>query len=73
MYRQGVYGPRHQWIFWENSGHFDVVDDKYIGTGCNKQEVLHACNYLIVLNAAKPSPEDDESVVGDSGYVSPQV
>ncbi|KAI0219795.1 Gamma-aminobutyric acid type B receptor subunit 1 [Lamellibrachia satsuma] len=73
VYLQNVYGPRHQWLFWEKKQLFDLSDRRYLGTGCNKQQVLHAYNYLIVFSPTKPSKEDDDTIVGDSGYTTSEL
>ena len=67
-----MYGPRHQWLFWEKMQLFNMSEEKYLGTGCSKQQVMHAYNYLIVFSSIKPSKEDDDTIVGDSGYVGTQ-
>ena len=42
----------------------------YYGTGCTKQQVVQACNHMFVFSAATPSVEEENVVVGDTGYVS---
>ncbi|KAI0222007.1 hypothetical protein LSAT2_026749 [Lamellibrachia satsuma] len=73
VYLQNAYGPRHQWLFWNKQQYFNVPKKKYLDTGCSKQQVLHACNYLIMFSPAKPSKEDDDTIAGDSGYTTNQL
>ncbi|KAI0240075.1 Gamma-aminobutyric acid type B receptor subunit 1 [Lamellibrachia satsuma] len=73
VYLQNVYGPRHQWLFWEKKQLINLPEERYLGTGCSKQQVLYAYNYLIVFSPAKPSKEDDDTIVGDSGYTTSEL
>ena len=57
-------------LFWDQNGHFSLNEEKYEGTGCTMAQVHLACNYMIVVWAEEPSEEDEESMIGDSGYVS---
>ncbi|KAI0222008.1 Gamma-aminobutyric acid type B receptor subunit 2 [Lamellibrachia satsuma] len=73
VYLQKVYGSRHQWLFWEKQQLFNLSEEKYLRTGCSKQQIMYAYNYLIVFSPAKLSKEDDDTIVGDSGYTTSEL
>ena len=50
-----------------------MPEEAYYATGCTKQQVIHTCNYMFVFNPATPSVEEENVVVGDSGYVSANI
>ncbi|KAI0230313.1 Gamma-aminobutyric acid type B receptor subunit 2 [Lamellibrachia satsuma] len=73
VYLQNVYGPRHQWLYWEKKQLINLSEEKFLGTGCSKQQVFHVYNYLIVFSSTKPSKEHDDTIVGDSGYTTSEL